>query len=568
MKISVSNFRGCERAIIEAAPVALIAGTNHSGKSSICLAVAAALTGSVIPYLKFGKNGPVSSLLKSQAGILVRAGMDKGAVSVESGTGKMTVTWPNLECKSEGQPPYASIYATGLLSIVDLDDKARSAALSNLLSTVPTKEDLAESLPEISSEKIEKIWDAISINGWDHAHNAVRERGAVLKGQWEGVTSGERYGATKAAGWIPSGWDEALAGSSEDALAADVAKAKRDLETMIADTATSEAEAAHLKQTIADAENLPDLTKDCAKARKEHEEATAARNALPPLLKDAETCKCPHCQKEVVVIQSRKGYELREPDKGIGKAEYEKRGKALDAAIAVVMKKSQALQAIEQNIAKHNALREMAGRAKTKLTEIEAAAAKRPSETAINEAREAVRIAEDRLRMFTSKTGADRLHASIERNQLVIDVLTADGLRKRKLVRALDEFNAFLKTLTDKAGFRPVSVDEDMNIRLGGRLYALLSASEQYRVRAVFQIALAVKDGSSVVILDGADILDTPGRNGLFVLLPWCTTLRVIVGMTYNKPEQVPDLSALGIGESFWIDDGVCRPISKEAAAA
>lgn len=570
MKATIRDFRGVERAEITAAPIALVAGKNFAGKSSICLAIAAALTGNVIPYMRPGKDGKPSAMLtKSQAGALVRGGSDIGKVVIEDGDSTLTLKWPEGKLESSGEnPPHASVYAAGLISVPDLDDKMRATLLGELLDTLPTKADLTDALPIYTPEQIDKIWKKIEIDGWDNAAKEVREHGARLKGQWEGATGGERYGATKSAGWIPAGWDETLAGSSEDALASAVTEAKHGLETMIADTATSEAQVAQLKQTIADAANLPDLTEACAKARKEHEEAVAARDALPPLLKDQETCECPHCEQAVVVVQTRKGYDLQMPTKKIGKAEHEKRSEAIDSAIVIVNEKRLALEGFERDIAKQNALREMAERAKARLDEINAKAAKRPSETAMNEAREAVRIAEDRLRMFTAKTTADKLHASIERNQIVIDTLAADGLRKRRLVRALEAFNTTLETYTKAAGFKVVTVDEDMNIRLGGRPYALLSASEQYRVRAVFQVALAVKDGSSVVILDGADILDGPGRNGLLNLLGGLRNGRhFIVGMTFNKPEQVPDLSASNLGESYWMDAGICRSLSKPAEA-
>ena len=562
MKISVRSFRGIERVDVEAGPVAFFAGRNHTGKSSICLAVAAALTGIAIPYVRPGKDGkPMSLFTKSQAGAMVRGGTDSGSVAVTIGESSVGMKWPNGEATSvSDKPPHSSVYATGLINVPDLDDKTRAMYLADVLGTLPNLADLTAALKDIyPSEQIEKIWKKIETDGWDNAAKEIREHGARLKGQWEAATN-ERYGATKGAGWIPAGWNEQLAGSSVDALEVEVSKAKHNLEAMIAGAATGEAEVAHLKQSVAGGENLPDLSADIKKAQKEFEDAEQARNILPPLVKDQETCACPHCTKDVAVVQTRNGYELHVPATKIGKAEHDKRSKALGAAIAVISHKRSVLDDLKTRESRNTAMRQLAAEAQKKLDEITAKAAKRPSETVINEAREAVRIAEEQLRIFKAKFTAEHLHASVERNQIVIDALAPEGLRKAKLTGALSGFNDALETLTNTADYKRVTIDEDMNIRMAGRLYALLSASEQYRARAVLQTALAIKDGSDIVILDGADILDVDGRNGLFSLIAGVaqdSTIQFIVGMTINRQDQVPDLSGMELGAAFWIENGV-----------
>ena len=562
MKIAVRSFRGIERVDIEAGPVAFFAGRNHTGKSSVCLAVAAALTGIAIPYVRPGKDGkPMALFTKAQAGAMVHSGADSGSVTVTVGESSVGMKWPSGEATSVGdKPPRSSVYATGLINVPDLDDKTRAMYLADVLGTLPTLADLTAALKEIyPSEQIEKIWKKIEMDGWDNAAKEIREHGARLKGQWEAATNA-RYGATKGAGWIPAGWNEQLAGSSVDALEVEVAKAKHNLEALIARAATGEADIAHLKQSIASGENLQDLSAAIKKAQKEFEDAEQARNSLPPLVKDQETCACPHCTKDVAVVQTRNGYELHVPATKIGKTEHDKRSKALGAAIAVISQKRQALDELKVNDARHDALRQLAGQARDKLAKIESKAAQRPSETIINESRESVRIAEEQLRIFKAKFTSEHLHASIERNQIVIDALAPEGLRKVKLTGALSGFNDALETLTNAADYKRVTIDEDMNIRMAGRLYALLSASEQYRARAVLQTALAIKDGSDIVILDGADILDVDGRNGLFSMIAAVSqdsTIQFIVGMTINRPDQVPDLSDMGLGASFWIENGI-----------
>lgn len=554
MKISVKGFRGIESAVIEAAPLALLCGVNHSGKSSVCLAVAAALTGNPMPYLKTDKDGkPVNVFTKSQSGILVRAGLDKGSVSIESDTGRTTITWPDLEYKTDGGAPHASVYATGLISVVDLNDKARSAYLSSLLGTEPSKLDLENTFPGFSSDGIEKIWSSISINGWDLAHKNAKEIGAKIKGSWE-LTTNDRYGATKAAGWLPQGWDESLASLSVETLESLLAGHRQALETAVAGAAVDGHEIGRLRAIVAAADGVSDHKPDLVVAKKAHADAMTARDALPPAGKPSETIPCPHCEKPLIIV----GQTIQAPMTAqLSKAEYAKRSKTLDAAIAKVQSARVKVEAVEQKIALQVLQAKQADDAMAKLAEIEAKPG--TSQETLNLAREDVRISEENLRLFTTKTTADRMHASIERNQIIIDALAPDGLRKVKLVKAIEEFNAALKTLCDPAGFKAVSVDEAMDIRYGGRHYTLLSASEQYRVRSILQVAIAIMDGSQVVIFDGADVLDSGGREGLFTLLNVIVPKRIkaaIVAMTFSKPGLVPDLHGAGIGRSYWIQNG------------
>ena len=103
-----------------------------------------------------------------------------------------------------------------------------------------------------------------------------------------------------------------------------------------------------------------------------------------------------------------------------------------------------------------------------------------------------------------------------------------------------------------------------------GLPYPLLSKSEQYRVRAVFQVAMAIIDGSDLVVLDEADILDGPTRSGLFKMLDAATQegLAALVCMTLSRRDQAPDLAAIGLGRSYWLEAGVAEPIGQEAQAA
>jgi hypothetical protein len=190
------------------------------------------------------------------------------------------------------------------------------------------------------------------------------------------------------------------------------------------------------------------------------------------------------------------------------------------------------------------------------------------AEIDVEAAKAKVAAAEQRLTGFRQKRKADDLHDKIMTNNAVIDILAPDGLRAKKLGHVLELFNtAQLGRLSLAASWNQVTVDAEMTFAYGGRPYALLSTSEQYRVRAVLQVAMAHLDGSAMVVLDAADVLDGPTRSGLFDLLDEAG-LPALICMTLSRREQVPDIEADGLGMSYWIEDGVAQPLHELAEAA
>lgn len=155
---------------------------------------------------------------------------------------------------------------------------------------------------------------------------------------------------------------------------------------------------------------------------------------------------------------------------------------------------------------------------------------------------------------------AAETHAKILDNQKLIDELAPTGLRQRKLEARLAELNAELADVCGDAGWPIVYLSDDLSVIVGGRPYALLSESEKFRARVALQVVIAKRDGSDVVVIDAADILDRNGRNGLFTMLPQID-LPALVCMTMNGRDDVPDLARVGMGRSYWIGDAVLAPV-------
>lgn len=550
MKIEIKDFRGLEKAEIDLTRLALIGGRNASAKSSIAQAVGAALSGQVIP---------IRGVAKTEAGVLVRSGAAGGEINLSRGADSIRLVYPKAAMTTEGNPPVASPFAVGLRSLADLPDKEKAETLIKYLNALPTEEDLGTAAKAMAivppADQVAKLWQFIKDSGWDGAHLRAKETGARFKGQWESTT-GERYGSAKAEKWIPANWASDLSGASEESLLAKVTEAKEFLEAAIASNAIGDAEYGRLRAL---ADSIPELEGKNKEAETafmaadcELSEACSAVSALVPVPTEEKITLCPHCNEPVVVV----GTAVRKPSKQSQTAEVQELLAKHDAANAVVKEKRDARATVLAVFTRAQADLHTAQKARDKSAELEG---KTGDGAAVEKAREGVREAEGRLTAFQNKTKADKLAISISINQEMVEILAPEGLRQRKLAASIKEFNTALGKTCALADWRPVEIAADLTISYARRPWGLLSESERFRARVVLQIALALRDKSQALVLDAADILDRPGRNGLFKILA-AIQLPALVTMTLDAPADLPDLAAAGIGESYWLSEGITTP--------
>lgn len=556
MKITIKNFRGVESAEFPIDGVSLIAGINCAGKSSVCMAVAAALAGDPLP---------LPQVTKRDAGLFIRAGTDQAMVQVETEEGTVKLSYPAAERTTEGKLS-ASRIASGLDRFVSFDRKERSKLLSDLLQADPTENDLRESLAEIKlpDAVISKIWEAIGQKGWDDAHLTAKERGAKLKGMWEQITAGERYGSHKASSWTPAAWEENLAGASEQTLGGDVQTAKQELEECIASAAIGRDEIKRLEETVRKGdEALVNIVEPRARAKSltaELEKAQAHRRSLP----SPETTggvPCPHCGKP---IRIRAG-KLEAADTKLSEDELKQRKVNITQADDTITRINTELQGFKSRVSSIEADMLAVPSAKDRLKTAKKGGV---DSGQVEDARNAVAKAERRVEAWKAKTEADRHHQSILANQVIVGALSATGVRRTCVARALEHFNKeHLNPLSSAASWKDIEIDSDMEIRYAGRRYGLLSTSEQYRVKAIVHTAIAKLDGSALIILDGADVLYSKARGELVAMLSKAD-IPSLVAMTIANRQTAPQLRTLGIGHSYWIEAGVVSDLTAEKTAA
>jgi hypothetical protein len=569
ISIKLRNFRGAERAEITCGPLALVGGKNATGKSSIAQATGAVLSGNTLP---------LAGLTKGSAGMLVHVGADGAAVEIRSEAGTARIAWPSCEATATGEPPHASPWAAGLDSVALLAPKERARVLGDYLHADPTREDLTQALADVElgdQEIVTAVWRLVEEKGWDGAHTLRREKGAELKGRWKQVTKHPgNYGSRMAASWKPENWLELgrhgdLDNTTEERLAAALKNLQGTHDKVVATAAVSGAERERLQAQAAQVEDLKDKLADAEieETRLEDElmKAQNARDALPPAGNEA-PMPCPHCGEPVVLRRVNLAEQRLEKAEVVAPAELKKRRAALAEADGAVSRLRAELTQQNRTVEATRHEMHLAIDAANKLATMPPSGG---DAAQIAAAKEALETGTRRLAAFRQKAEAADLYAKVASNELLIEILAPDGLRGQKLGRVLEVFDTTrLAPLCAAAEWKPVTIDPEMTIAYGGRPWALLSTSEQYRVRAVLQLAMALLDGSAMVVFDAADVLDGTTRSGLVAMLE-DAGLPALICLTLSRREQMPDLAAAGLGASYWLEDGVALPLHQlEEAAA
>lgn len=592
MKASIANYRGVSAATLEIDGITLVSAPNGGGKSSCCQAVGAALTGEPMPI--DDENG--NSLAKAKAGVLVRSGTAAGRVELVGLTGTTEVSWPSAKVKTVGQAPAASAFAAGLDSIVTMEVKKRIPFLIDYLRAQPTKEDLLAAVGDlVPAETVGKLWELIEAQGWDPTYTQVKDKGAKYKGQWEEVTNAN-YGPKLAQSWLPNGYEPNLEGSSEDTLKACVTDARDSLEAAIAASAVDDSKRQDLeaiagllleRQSALDAAKQP-LMEDAAlkevgvKLQAAKGDQAAAQATLNSLRASAPKAGDPpkklfcSCGKDLMMDAAGNlcGYTVSGPTQAEIDAyalKVSNQVKIVNTAVKVVeplesehakltAARQSMVNAWNQGIADASRLLRASSDAQAELAGMAAPAAELAG-ASVEQCRNDLAAHQLRLEAFTAKRKADFLHHAIEMNQALLKHVAPTGVRADVLTHAIENLNTSLAELSTVAGWHVTQITTEFSFTFNGTPLYLCSSAEQFRVRTIVQVAMAVREKSAMIVVDGADILDKGGRNGLFRLLK-STGIPALVGMTIDAEENVPNLAKAGYGRSYWLGGAVAKELA------
>lgn len=562
MQATVKNFRGIWDATIEISPIALLCGLNGAGKTSVARAIAAAATGKGVPFAK---------VTKKDAKVMLRHGTHSGSVTLTGDEGSTAIEWPSTDATSTGVPLWASDIAVGIVDFFGMKEDAALLYLIDLLKASPTFDDLKNHFSEleIDVKTAEQVWKVIEAQGWAAAHKRAVETGQQKKGAWQQIT-GESFGKKKITEWFPAGWEDSMADISPEALSQPIETNKKKLEEMIGKSAVSKAERDRL-QSLVDSKDK--LQKEAEEAKKAFEEKESAVNEVGKKLQNVPATgsdhqeNCPHCEKPVNIVTTTVGKFTLRKAAPIDPTKI-KEARLLHASLCGDKAKLDTeLSAARHDLSRKQNAVEDAIQAKKKLANMGEEKPENLDEK-VAKLREDIGALESQLKMLSQFLEAKKVAGQITVNQQIVDALDETGLRKKKLGECLDAFaSSFIEPLCEDFGMPLVSIDADLNVDLGQTSYHMLSASEQFRVKTVLQLAIAQMEKSAIVIIDGADILDAKGRGKLLTTVN-NIGIPAIICMTLNKQDQAPNLAQMGAGKTYWVDKGTCKQLSEERAAA
>ncbi len=294
MKITIENFAGCRRAEIAIKPGALtvIGGRNASGKTSVMTAMGAVLAREPNPY---GAQLAARSRYAHN-------GLDP-FVMLEAPSGEVKWAIREGEFRQVGSPPVCmgATVADELGDLFSAQQKARAAVWERVFPP-PTFHDLVDQLlavfpdePDNATRELCQEMAGLIVkegDGWDYAHQTLRERLRAEKAVWEQTLADgkvrAKYGAKRAIQTRPEGWHDELEDLSIDAAECLLSAAIDKLEIATNEEALTEAGAqalAELREEHATTkERVEKLTADKARAelakQRAEDEAQVAWDAL------------------------------------------------------------------------------------------------------------------------------------------------------------------------------------------------------------------------------------------------------------------------------------------------
>ncbi|MBF8733071.1 AAA family ATPase [Pseudomonas guariconensis] len=566
--IFIENFQGLRSASLDlATPITLVAGFNGAGKSSLREAIGFALGGS----------GRVAH--KKDYAKLVTEGEKKAQIIVSHDGAASSFALPKGTAERHNVP--GDEYLPFVLTpgaFAALDEKARRALLFKLTKSSAKPDVVVAKLAERKADaaKVEKV-KPLLLSGFAAAQDQAKTYAAESRGAWKAIT-GEQYGSEKAEGWRVELHGEVASEKDRDEVFAQHAKVQSDIENgnrFIGEQDGKRQAAAGLDQRKAELQAAAELLERAVAKRQTTEQDLAKlEQQLPDLqaqLKDQQLgsggCECPACGAGLKIVGSK--LELY---KGL------KQDTAATSTLALdITNMQRSIEMLRRTLQNDMAAVAKAEAARDDLASLEGQQAEAFDQAKYDRAVESLnqlRKLEGELRAkytalmdqaIAAKSADENTAKAAQHHQDVKDwvliekALAPDGIPGEILAGALQPFNASLNRTSKLTGWPAVQVSTDMEITAGGRLYQLLSESEQWRCDTLLALAIAVHSGLKLVMLDRFDVLDLPARGQLLGMLVGLAKAgdiesAIVLGTLKAKPAKLPpEISAV------WIEGGVAQ---------
>jgi DNA repair exonuclease SbcCD ATPase subunit len=591
-------------------PVALFAGLNGAGKSSLQEAIRAALTGDVERVTT-----------KKTHGALIADGEKRASVTLgtDHGEASLVITpsdtkWEGLAINMDALP-----YVLEASTFSRADAATRRTFLFNLTGLAATADGVRKQLLDAKADAqlVEAVLPMLR-SGFPAACDHAKERAKESKTSWRTVT-GETWGEKKADGWEAEAplfdarkletsktqlteCDERIAAKSRE-LGVSEQKAAAYAKWQAQSSGGAEAAATVVRcrakletdeQNLSKAEaTLTDATQRAGTAPRVglvHELAAGLLTFLA-LSNNSDGVAGFHREGDVESWTEIDGITAADEAYLAYVKQFGEPGAAGDDAAREQLPELTKARDLMQR-AVTNAKRDLAAaEAAVAALELQGDVEKVTQDDidAIKKSLEAARrqrsdlqttvdaLAQDKVKSDAAEQktkDAAKHHNDVAAWLLIAEQLAPDGIPGKMLEQALKPINAHLSSYSKSSGFLPVTIEKDMAITSEDRPFALLSESEKWRADAMIAVAIAHLSKLGLVTLDRVDVLDLESRGDL---LEWldelaefndiecailCGTLKAVPAIL-NDTDRDRWLQISG----YWIEEGVIAHAETVATA-
>ncbi len=550
--ISIENVLGVPSAELhmDGKRLAVIAGGNARGKSSIAEAVRLCLAGASerAPNKKDWGLLVTEGAMGGKVGIQFDGGLS-ARLSLPSGSGSS----PLAQLEEHHRAAWSVALGNTLLTLQT--PKMRRALISKLLGDVSAHDEIAKKLVALGHpEHLVEAITPLLRTGLESAQTEAQAKARDAKAEWRAITT-ENWGAAKAPEWTPAGDCPAKPkkSASEYLRLAGAASTKiEELQRQIgaASAVIPDAEVKDLRKLaklFAERESHRKLLADSV--RRFDERIAELEQMQRGARDDFSRLTCPCCKEQLQLVDQvlEKFVEVSEAEitelansLALAKADREDEKKALESATAAVGESETAARKLK---AYDNAKPVNVDDLNRQIEEQRAEHDRLIGEVENLRAYEAWISARDR---------ALNVHKVVVAWQDLATALGDPSLATTEADGPTDKLNADLSIVCEGLGWSPVTMAEDGSLYFGGRPTTFCSISERWRTDAALAVSIARLLSIGIVLLDQVDVLEIPVRPRLFRWLSTASGLETVLTFaTLKSPPQMPSsVATLWLGST------------------